>query len=59
MGKPFGKVVNTKCNVGANRNQAFIEFVSGTNIEVRIKEIFESLPCLLRHNAAQVAVTAF
>ena len=28
LGKPFGKVINTKCNVGANRNQAFIEFVS-------------------------------
>lgn len=28
LGKPFGQVVNTKCNVGANRNQAFIEFVS-------------------------------
>uniref|UniRef100_A0A162A772 RRM domain-containing protein n=1 Tax=Daucus carota subsp. sativus TaxID=79200 RepID=A0A162A772_DAUCS len=27
LGKPFGKVVNTKCNVGANRNQAFIKFV--------------------------------
>ncbi|KAF9601033.1 hypothetical protein IFM89_015018 [Coptis chinensis] len=26
LGKQFGKVVNTKCNVGANRNQAFIEF---------------------------------
>ncbi|KAH0453010.1 hypothetical protein IEQ34_017334 [Dendrobium chrysotoxum] len=26
LGKPFGKVVNTKCNVGANHNQAFIEF---------------------------------
>ncbi|CAK8567541.1 unnamed protein product [Lathyrus sativus] len=26
LGKPFGKVVNTKCNVGSNRNQAFIEF---------------------------------
>jgi len=25
---PFGKVMNTKCNVGANRNQAFVEFVS-------------------------------
>ncbi|KAG6398336.1 hypothetical protein SASPL_139794 [Salvia splendens] len=24
--KPFGKIVNTKCNVGANRNQAFVEF---------------------------------
>ncbi|KAK4755178.1 hypothetical protein SAY87_008935 [Trapa incisa] len=23
---PFGKVVNTKCNVGANKNQAFVEF---------------------------------
>lgn len=28
LGKPFGNVVNTKCNVGPNRNQAFIEFVS-------------------------------
>ncbi len=28
--KPFGKVVNTKVNVGANQNQAFIEFVSAT-----------------------------
>lgn len=28
LGNPFGKVVNTKCNVGSNRNQAFIEFVS-------------------------------
>ncbi|KAI5561895.1 hypothetical protein POPTR_015G020800v4 [Populus trichocarpa] len=26
LGKPFGNVVNTKCNVGPNRNQAFIEF---------------------------------
>ncbi|KAL0909169.1 hypothetical protein M5K25_020014 [Dendrobium thyrsiflorum] len=24
--KPFGKIVNTKCNVGANRNQAFVEY---------------------------------
>ncbi|XP_078440895.1 polypyrimidine tract-binding protein 1 isoform X2 [Wolffia australiana] len=24
--KPFGRIVNTKCNVGANRNQAFVEF---------------------------------
>ncbi|EFJ11787.1 hypothetical protein SELMODRAFT_104811 [Selaginella moellendorffii] len=24
--KMFGKVVNTKCNVGTNRNQAFVEF---------------------------------
>ncbi|CAL5191190.1 unnamed protein product [Lathyrus oleraceus] len=24
---PFGRIVNTKCNVGANRNQAFVEFV--------------------------------
>jgi len=37
LGKPFGKVVNTKCNVGANRNQAFIEFVSVTSF------IFKSL----------------
>ncbi|KAG6524156.1 hypothetical protein ZIOFF_014047 [Zingiber officinale] len=27
--KPFGKIVNTKCNVGANRNQSFVEFNSG------------------------------
>lgn len=26
--KPFGRIVNTMCNVGANRNQAFVEFVS-------------------------------
>ncbi|KAM0936770.1 putative RNA recognition motif domain, nucleotide-binding alpha-beta plait domain superfamily [Dioscorea sansibarensis] len=26
LGKPFGKVVNTKGNVGANHNQAFVEF---------------------------------
>jgi len=30
--KPFGKIVNTKCNVGANRNQAFVEFVSIPNL---------------------------
>ncbi|XP_047317916.1 polypyrimidine tract-binding protein homolog 1 isoform X2 [Impatiens glandulifera] len=24
--RPFGKIVNTKCNVGANRNQAFVEY---------------------------------
>ncbi|KAJ4764706.1 Polypyrimidine tract-binding protein [Rhynchospora pubera] len=24
--KPFGPIVDTKCNVGANRNQAFVEF---------------------------------
>ncbi|XP_039123914.1 polypyrimidine tract-binding protein homolog 1-like isoform X1 [Dioscorea cayenensis subsp. rotundata] len=24
--KPFGRIVNTMCNVGANRNQAFVEF---------------------------------
>ncbi|KAJ6813669.1 polypyrimidine tract-binding protein-like protein 1-like isoform X3 [Iris pallida] len=26
LGKPFGKIVNTKRDVGANRNQAFVEF---------------------------------
>ena len=26
--KPFGRIVNTKSGVGANRNQAFVEFVS-------------------------------
>eukprot|EP00850_Spirogloea_muscicola_P026273 SM006425S20120 [mRNA] locus=s6425:54:808:- [translate_table: standard] len=26
--KPFGKILNTKLNVGANHNQAFVEFVS-------------------------------
>lgn len=34
LGKPFGKVVNTKCNVGANRNQAFIEFVSAVFLHI-------------------------
>ncbi|KAJ3673379.1 hypothetical protein LUZ60_006753 [Juncus effusus] len=24
--KPFGPIIDTKCNVGANRNQAFVEF---------------------------------
>lgn len=33
LGKPFGTVVNTKCNVGANKNQAFIEFVSSQERE--------------------------
>jgi polypyrimidine tract-binding protein 2 len=28
--KPFGRVVNTMCNVGANCNQAFVEFVSAS-----------------------------
>lgn len=35
LGSPFGKVVNTKCNVGANRNQAFVEFVS-----IRLLSVF-------------------
>jgi RNA recognition motif-containing protein len=26
--KPFGRIINTKSGVGANRNQAFVEFVS-------------------------------
>uniref|UniRef100_A0A0D6R2J7 RRM domain-containing protein n=1 Tax=Araucaria cunninghamii TaxID=56994 RepID=A0A0D6R2J7_ARACU len=26
LGKPFGKIVRTKVNVGTNRNQAFVEF---------------------------------
>ena len=26
LSRPFGKIVKTKLNVGANRNQAFIEF---------------------------------
>lgn len=29
--RPFGKVVNTMLNVGANRNQGFVEFVSVFN----------------------------
>jgi polypyrimidine tract-binding protein 2 len=32
--KPFGRVVNTMCNVGANRNQAFVEFVSRPPIPI-------------------------
>ncbi|KMZ69085.1 putative Polypyrimidine tract binding protein [Zostera marina] len=26
LGRLFGRIINTKCNVGANRNQAFVEF---------------------------------
>ncbi|KAH9309731.1 hypothetical protein KI387_037642, partial [Taxus chinensis] len=26
LGKPFGKIINTKVNVGSNHNQAFVEF---------------------------------
>jgi hypothetical protein len=32
---PFGRIVNTKCNVGANRNQAFVEFVIHLFISLR------------------------
>ena len=28
LGKPFGKIVNKKVNVGANHNQRFVEFAS-------------------------------
>uniref|UniRef100_A0ACD5W1N4 Uncharacterized protein n=1 Tax=Avena sativa TaxID=4498 RepID=A0ACD5W1N4_AVESA len=62
LGSPFGKVVNTKCNVGANRNQAFIEFVdqnqaiamvsyyasSAEPAQVRGKNVYlQNLPCTL------------
>lgn len=40
--KPFGKIVNTKCNVGANRNQAFVEFVTSSSLSF--------LPCLTASN---------
>lgn len=40
LGKPFGTVVNTKCNVGANRNQAFIEFVSGRDYVKSYNKIY-------------------
>ncbi|KAJ6842633.1 polypyrimidine tract-binding protein-like protein 1-like isoform X3 [Iris pallida] len=39
--KPFGKIVNTKCNVGANRNQAFIEF-SDLNQAISMVSYFAS-----------------
>ncbi|GLJ48590.1 hypothetical protein SUGI_1025060 [Cryptomeria japonica] len=39
--KPFGKIVTTKCNVGANHNQAFVEFVIDhqTSIVPRISSL--------------------
>ncbi|KAG0471747.1 hypothetical protein HPP92_016293 [Vanilla planifolia] len=43
LGKPFGKIVNTKCNVGANRNQAFVEFYYASSSEpaqVRGKTVY-------------------
>lgn len=46
LGKPFGRVVNTKCNVGANRNQAFIEFVSGY-IHLYFTSVFHSISVFL------------
>lgn len=42
--KPFGKIVNTKCNVGANRNQAFVEFVR----IVALISSFSFISCLFR-----------
>jgi hypothetical protein len=39
--KPFGRIVNTKCGVGANRNQAFVEFVSPSPIP---RPSFSTLP---------------
>ncbi|GER45838.1 polypyrimidine tract-binding protein-like [Striga asiatica] len=41
--KPFGKIVNTKCNVGANRNQAFVEFVD-LNQAVNMVAYYASSP---------------
>ena len=35
--KPFGKVVNTKVNVGANHNQAFVEFVSALSSSIAMR----------------------
>jgi hypothetical protein len=49
--KPFGKVVNTKVNVGANHNQAFVEFVSTQGKEnfsfvyLCISELFLGFQC--------------
>ncbi|KAF6171832.1 hypothetical protein GIB67_007353 [Kingdonia uniflora] len=39
--KPFGKIVNTKCNVGANRNQAFVEY-SDLNQAISMVSYFAS-----------------
>lgn len=44
--KPFGKIVNTKCNVGANRNQAFVEFVSFCVHEFRFCGLIRGLICV-------------
>ncbi|RZR87834.1 hypothetical protein BHM03_00015311 [Ensete ventricosum] len=34
--RPFGKIVNTMCNVGANKNQAFVEFVQNMQYAVTV-----------------------
>eukprot|EP00249_Psilotum_nudum_P009161 c21744_g1_i3 orf=397-1209(+) len=39
--RPFGKIVNTKCNVGANRNQAFVEFTD-TNQAISMVSYYAS-----------------
>ncbi|KZV41010.1 polypyrimidine tract-binding protein2-like [Dorcoceras hygrometricum] len=43
FGKPFGNVINTKCNVGANRNQAFIEFAE-PNQAIAMMSYYASSP---------------
>lgn len=53
LGKPFGKVVNTKCNVGANRNQAFIEFVS------LIKKILKSFSYYFNNVSSYIFFVSF
>ncbi|XP_052195981.1 polypyrimidine tract-binding protein homolog 1-like isoform X2 [Diospyros lotus] len=47
--KPFGKIINTKCNVGANRNQAFVEFAD-LNQAINMVTYFASSsePALIR-----------
>ena len=44
--RPFGRIVNTKCNVGANRNQAFVEFVSHVSSRDPFFILFHSVFCL-------------
>ncbi|XP_075497595.1 polypyrimidine tract-binding protein homolog 2-like [Primulina tabacum] len=55
LGKPFGKVVNTKCNVGANKNQAFIEF-SETNQAIAMISYYSSSsePAMVRGKTVYV-----
>lgn len=70
LGKPFGKIVNTKCNVGANHNQAFVEFVISLSLSFllpyltvflflsSIRDIFAYLGFLFVHFLIRVKLSS-